>query len=410
MIDAPLPPIDVDEIDQLLDEGYSLPAEFYTDERIAELEELHIWERSWKPAGIVHELKEAGDYITTNVGTVPLVVVRGDDGELRAFVNVCRHRGHTVALGCGRCRSLQCRYHGWTYDLAGNLKGVPRHDERAFDLSEFGLVPAHVDTFGGVVWASVHPDRTLVEFLGDYPALGEKMGLIYPFELYDDWVRVEASDASTGNPQCHLEPFHFPSNWKVAVENGIECYHCTTIHSQSLARMYNLDAVRYEVHNFDRGTCQLTNFTDDWAARYGETRPPTPTIETADFKFAILFPNGAGSGVVGGGAGIMGTPDVSEMHLDTGTEPRGVNDSMFFEGINYRRESVPPREPTERQLEEAEVLRQTFEEDLAACALVQRNLRTGKVRYGRTMPESESSIRHFQRLWWEALKPACNGT
>src|SRR6266508_4696620 len=161
---------DPDEVTELLDQGYTLPAEFYTDERIAQLEDYWMWQRLWRPIGIVHELKEVGDYLTAKVGSVPVVVVRGSDRELRAFVNICRHRMHIVARGqSGNRKTLQCIYHGWTYGLDGCLRAIPRAEEGEIEFDEFGLVPAAVDTFKGVVYVSVEPREPLTSFLGEAP-------------------------------------------------------------------------------------------------------------------------------------------------------------------------------------------------------------------------------------------------
>ncbi len=379
---------DPDEVTQLLEDGFTLPAEFYTDERILELEDYWIWQRLWQPAGIVHELKEVGDYLTTKVGSVPVVVVRGRDGELRAFVNICRHRMHIVARGCGNRKTLQCVYHGWTYDLDGSLRAIPRAEEGEIEFEDFGLVPAAVDTFKGVVWVSVEPREPLLSFLGEAPAVAEKMGYAFPFEHHDDWVRVENT----------MRKYRFPSNWKITVENAIECYHCPTMHTHSFSSFYNVDPEGYSFNNYDRGIFHLANYTPDTAAKIGETRPHEPSFETADFRFLFPYPNGVGIGT--------GSLDASEVRLSTGTLPLGVNESLFFDALLYRREGAPPPEPTPFERERAEMLHETFTEDLEACGFIQEGLRSGRIRYGRTVPRSESNIRHFQRLWWELLEPA----
>jgi phenylpropionate dioxygenase-like ring-hydroxylating dioxygenase large terminal subunit len=379
---------DPDEVTELLAEGYTLPSEFYTDERIFELEDYWIWQRSWQPAGIVAEVAEAGDFLTTKVGTVPVVVVRGRDGELRAFVNICRHRMHTVARGCGNRKTLQCIYHGWTYDLDGTLRAIPRADEGEIEPSEFGLVPAAVDTFKGVVWVSVEPREPLLDFLGEAPAIAERMGYGWPFELHDDWVRVENT----------RKTYIFPANWKITVENAVECYHCPTMHTHSFSDFFNVDPDGYSFNDYDRGIFHLANFTEQTAAKLGETRPHDPSFETADFRFLFPYPNGVGMGVWG--------DDGPVVRIGTGTTPLGVDKSLFFNSIVYERRGAEKREPTAFQLEQAAMLDKTFEEDLEACGLIQEGLRSGRIRYGKTVPRSESNIRHFQQLWWEALEPA----
>jgi nitrite reductase/ring-hydroxylating ferredoxin subunit len=161
---------DPDEVTQLLEDGLrsrrsSIPMS---------------GSRSWRTtgsgsgpgsrSGSCTKLREAGDYLTTRAGSVPVVAVRGADGELRAFVNICQHRMHIVARGqSGRRKTLQCIYHGWTYGLDGCLRAIPRADEGEIEFEEFGLVPAAVDTFKGVVWVSVEPPSRFRAFWARRP-------------------------------------------------------------------------------------------------------------------------------------------------------------------------------------------------------------------------------------------------
>src|SRR5207237_7924345 len=98
---------------------------------------------------------------------------------------------------------------GGAYHLDGSLRASPRADEGEIEFEEFGLVPAHVDTFKGVVWVSVEPREPLLSFLGEAPAIAERMGYAWPFELYDDWMRVDDT----------RKTYVFPANWKITVEN-----------------------------------------------------------------------------------------------------------------------------------------------------------------------------------------------
>src|SRR5688572_29314759 len=105
-----------------LDRGHALPASWYADAEVLALEQQRIFRRSWQYAGRADQVAEPGCFITTEVGGLPLVVVRDRDGALHAHVNVCRHRGHHLVAGEGRCSTLQCPYHAWTYDLDGRLR------------------------------------------------------------------------------------------------------------------------------------------------------------------------------------------------------------------------------------------------------------------------------------------------
>src|SRR5437588_1896674 len=139
------------EIRHDLELGWTLPAEWYTSPEILALEKRQIFGRMWQYAGPASKVAQPGDFVTYRAGDVPLVVARGEDGELRAFANVCRHRGSEVVLeGSGNRKTLQCHYHGWTYDLAGRLRAAPRFatERPGFDAAAISLPPASVDAWG----------------------------------------------------------------------------------------------------------------------------------------------------------------------------------------------------------------------------------------------------------------------
>ena len=201
---------------------------FYRDPAVLEAEHERILERSWQLAGHVSQLAEPGDYMTTHAGTQPVLVLRDKQGGLRAFRNVCRHRGSRVLSGEGQCgKAIRCRYHGWTYRLDGSLIGMP--EVRSFgeiDKSRLGLHPANVDEFCGLVFVNLDLDAI---------PLSEQLG-----ELEE-----------------HLAPYRIPSlvpfgsteghqsvNWKIVIDNYLEGYHVPIAHP-GLMRL--LDYKRYEL-------------------------------------------------------------------------------------------------------------------------------------------------------------------
>ncbi len=114
-----------------LDEGWTLPASWYSDEGVLELEREQIFASAWQYAGPAELVAEPESFMASVAGHIPVVVTRASDGELRGLVNVCRHRGHVVAQGCGSRATLQCPYHAWTYELDGSLRRAPRSDREA---------------------------------------------------------------------------------------------------------------------------------------------------------------------------------------------------------------------------------------------------------------------------------------
>jgi carnitine monooxygenase subunit len=178
-------------------------------------ERERLFTNAWQYAGHTGQLAEPGSYFTLRVADVPLVVVRDREGELRAFVNVCRHRGAEVVSGEGRCTTLQCHYHAWTYRLDGALRAAPRADaDPDFERDGLGLRPALVDTWGPFVFVNADAQAgPLADTLGELPQLVSEGG-----------IDVDALEFHSRGS------YSLAANWKVAVENYLECYHCAVAH------------------------------------------------------------------------------------------------------------------------------------------------------------------------------------
>ncbi len=145
----------------LADNAYSLPSWYYIDPEILELEYERIFYRAWNFAGHVSQLKTRGDYITCTVGRESIIVMVGDGGALRAFYNVCRHRGHWLLEGSGNVDSIVCPYHAWRYATDGSLV-YARSSEQVpgFDSSNFCLTAVQVEVFCGFVFVNLDPDAS----------------------------------------------------------------------------------------------------------------------------------------------------------------------------------------------------------------------------------------------------------
>ncbi|HEX2221917.1 MAG TPA: Rieske (2Fe-2S) protein, partial [Candidatus Limnocylindria bacterium] len=153
-----------------LSRASTLPARYYLDPAVLELEKERIFARTWQLVARYDDLQRIGDFVPVTVIDEPIVITHGQDGELRAFYNVCRHRAGQVALTRGNRKSLQCRYHGWTYGLDGTLRACPEMEETEdFRKEEFGLVPVRVDRWGPFVFVNLDADA---------PPLREVMGAI----------------------------------------------------------------------------------------------------------------------------------------------------------------------------------------------------------------------------------------
>src|SRR5262249_2223695 len=136
------------DFEERIERAETLPARCYTDAAYLSLEQRRIFNRAWQLVGRLDQVSEPGAYFTDDVVGEPIVVVRGQDGELRGFHNVCRHRAGPVAQGSGRCKNFQCGYHGWTYATDGRLIGVPDFDGvECFNHDQMGLIPIQIQTW-----------------------------------------------------------------------------------------------------------------------------------------------------------------------------------------------------------------------------------------------------------------------
>ena len=201
--------------------GHSLEQAFYTDPDIYELELERVIYRNWILAGHVSELPEPGDFKVLNVAGESAIIVRGDDGELRAFANVCRHRGSLVCLEKhGNTSKFSCPYHGWMYGLDGRLTAA-RDMPDDFDFGAHGLKSVSFDAIHGLMF---------ICFTDAPPSLeGCKRDLAEPMAMFDFKNLKVAANKS----------YDIPANWKLCIENYQECYHCATAHPD-YAKMHSL--------------------------------------------------------------------------------------------------------------------------------------------------------------------------
>ncbi|MDH4054723.1 MAG: aromatic ring-hydroxylating dioxygenase subunit alpha [Gammaproteobacteria bacterium] len=209
--------------------GYSLNQLFYTDPEIYDLEIKRIVNRNWILAGHVSQLSEPGDFKVLNVGQESAIIVRGKDGDLKAFANVCRHRGSLVCLEKhGHAEKFTCPYHGWMYDIDGSLTAARNMNDK-FDKSSHGLKPVSIGEIHGLIFVCFDENPPSLE--GAIRDLEEPMGM-FDFEN----LKVAAQKS-----------YAIPANWKLAIENYAECYHCATAHPE-YAQMHTmmLDAEKRE--------------------------------------------------------------------------------------------------------------------------------------------------------------------
>ena len=359
------------ELGRTLAEGWTLPADWYSDPAIAALERERIFRRTWQYAGRSAEVERTGDFFTCLAGHVPVVVTRDRSGDLRGFVNVCRHRAHLVATGSGHRESLQCPYHAWTYGLDGALRAAPRSDrEPGFDASALSLLPVQVDTWGPFVF--VNPDLAaspLGDFLGDLPSLVERSGL--HLDALSFRLRQESTVAA---------------NWKVVVENFLECYHCPVAHP-SFSDLIDVDPDAYRLEAREWYSSQIGPVRTA-ALERPESAPYDPRGEVGASQFHYLWPTFTLNVE-------PGPPNATVFVIAPGAHPhetRLLSDHFFAPGVG------------DEQVREMIAFGNTVgAEDNALVESVQRGLDSGLVSQGRLLVSSEHLIQHFQALVHTAL-------
>ena len=214
-------PINIAELVAGYRPGFSLAADFYNTEEIFQRDAELIFMHSWIYACHQSELAAAGDFRLLEVAGESVIVIRTGDGEIVAHVNVCRHRGSRVCLESqGQAKNLVCPYHGWAYDLHGKLL-LSREMPADFDKSRYGLKPASVAIVHGLVFVNFDPAAP--------PLAAITEPLDQALDLFD----------LTNTKVAFQETWNVQANWKLALENYMECYHCAPAHPE-YARMHSL--------------------------------------------------------------------------------------------------------------------------------------------------------------------------
>jgi choline monooxygenase len=326
---------------------FTLPFRWYTDEEVLRQERSSIFARSWQYGGRAEQVAQPGSFVTVDAGGIPILVTRDADGALRAFLNVCRHRGAVLVEGSGTRRTIQCHYHAWTYDLDGSLRNAPRSErEQAFDRSEWPLLPAGVDVWGPFLFVNPDPAAApLAEHLGALP-------------------EILARDIDVDGLVFHSRvEFGADANWKVVVENFLECYHCSTAHPGFSAEVdVNPDRYVLEPHpTFGAQFCR--------AKATGERG-----------QFHLLYPN-TGINV------FPGPPNLSIGPI----APRGTQRTQRY--LDY---FFAPDVDDDWLRDFFAFDDQVGREDTALVESVQRGMNAGVLDRGRLLLESEPLLAAFQ--------------
>jgi choline monooxygenase len=341
-------PVDASKVLEL---ASALPARYYFGEDMLAMEQRAVFARSWQLVAHAGQLAEAGDHVVGKVGEVPVILVRGQDGVLRGFPNVCRHRAGPLALCNGKgARALHCKYHGWTYTLEGQLRSAPEmQDAAAFDLQEIRLPPLRVHEWQGLVFVAL--DEAVPDFDEVYAGIIER---IAPIDL-------------SAMRYLRRDSYDIDCNWKVYIDNFLEGYHLPHVHP-GLSRV--LDYRAYDTELFPWHSLQSSPLRGDSDA-YGEGQA----------YYYFVYPNVM--------LNIMPGRLQTNRILPLGPGRCRVEFDYYY----AQDEQAMARIAADQSFsDEVQV------EDIGICEAVQQGLASGFYDAGRLCPKRESGVWHFQNL------------
>ncbi len=354
--------------------SYSLPGRFYTDPEIFALEKEKVFFRTWQYVGPAELLAKPGDYLTYRLLDQNIVIIRGADGGLRAFYNVCQHRAHKLLEGSGHVKVITCPYHAWSYDLDGGLRTARGTEKVAgFEPSEICLKPVRVEEFCGFVLINLDPGAP--SFRTQTKELEADIGRYAP-----DLDRLTLSKRLS---------YDLAANWKNVVDNFLECYHCPVAGDghRAFVELIDMDSWVTATHGM-------------YVTSMGRARPGRNSaydITDADvLEHAMwwVWPNILLLRYPGRGNFMVW----NQVPLDT-ERTHQTFDIYFLD-----------QTPTAAERQEIRYLDEILQpEDIAIVESVQRGQRSRGYVQGRFMvdaergPMSEHGVHHFHRMVLEAL-------
>jgi len=344
----------------------TLPASYYCEPSVFVDENRKLFARTWQLAGRAGQAAERGSFFTTTLAGEPVLIVRGDDGGLRALSNVCRHRAGPVARGEGTRSSFQCGYHGWTYALDGSLRTMPEMEGvECFDRLRFALPSFRVEEWNDLLFVNLDPAAPpLRDFLGDL-----------------------ASASFAGMRLAARKEWVVRCNWKVYVDNYLEGYHLPIAHPQ-LFRELDYDAYRVEEFRY-------------YSKQHAPIRELKPGEELGRDRRYLRLPGQEESALYY----WLFPNTMFNIYQDNMSSnvivPLGVDRTLtIFEWFFAEPGSGPGWESMQQTIAFSDEIQQ---EDIVICEQVQRGLRSRSYDAGRFSAARENGVYHFQNLVREFL-------
>jgi len=372
-----------------------LPVEAYTSQEWFDQEQRNIFGNSWQFAGFVEDIQDAGDYITVQCGHQNIVIVKGRDQRLRAFHNLCRHRGTQLLRAVGKKqKALTCPYHDWTYDLNGQLISVPEKESEFPDLEldQICLHKASVDIWRGILW--VHPDPNVDPITKWFEGCWEHLGPHDPNRLIE-------------HPDTYYEKI-INANWKIVAENYIDVYHLAHLHSNTL-QMYNHAKAEYGFvgdhymfweplsseyrDNLDKliPTKRIQEMTDEYLGAYVPWLFPNLGLSEGEGSWNIFH-------------AIPLAPDKTKVIVRTKLEPmtnweftkQQMKSNISWHGImgGKTKYGKDPDTNSEDPMDWNDFM----EEDVYVCEQQQKSLKNPLFGVSYTAKQGESTVRNFQEI------------
>jgi choline monooxygenase len=355
----------VPRIDSDISRAWSLPAHFYTDPEVFATEKEKIFSRTWQVVGRQSQLANPGDYFTAELQGEPLLLVRGAQGELRGFYNVCRHRAGPPAEGCGSRKLFRCGYHGWTYGLDGSLISAPEFENvQEFDPKYFSLSPVRAEEWANLVFVNLDPNaEPLAKSLGELPGQAERFG----------FRGMKLFERRTYDMKC---------NWKTYVDNYLEGYHLPSVHP-GLNR--ELDYNAYAVEPYAR---HVRQFSPIRGAQTGDAAPRRYQQAREDLTtdYFWIFPNWM----------LNCYPDNVSLNIVLPLEPE--RSLAIFEWY------LPEKDLGSKAAKDSVTFSDQIQiEDMGICETVQKNLRSRSYDRGRYSVKQERGVHSFHRMYAEVM-------
>ena len=351
-----------------LENAWTIPAPWYFDKRIAQLERESVFASNWQVVGRLDQVKEPGQFFTIDVNEEPLLIVRSEDGKLRVFFNVCRHHAAAVepqAAGCAK--QFRCPYHGWTYGNDGALKGMVEFEGVCnFDRKDNGLVPVRVDTWENFVFVNLDGKAApLSDFLGKVPSLVSPLKISEKLRYFDRRI------------------YTLKCNWKVYVDNYLDGgYHVPHAH-KGLSSV--VEYTKYTIENFERSCLQSSPLDASSAAdsAIGATRQ-------GHAFYLWVYPNF----MINAYSGVMDT----NLVLPLGVDKCAVIFDYYFADISTA--------AAQQHRDSIAVSEKVQDEDMAICDSVQRGLASRAYVAGRLSVRREAGEHLFHRLLYRDMTSA----